>query len=41
MDVTVTNGQYRALAELRYRIRHFTRDGDAAAQRSGWSRSNI
>jgi DNA-binding MarR family transcriptional regulator len=35
MDVTVTNGQYRALAELRYRIRHFTRDGDAAAQRSG------
>jgi DNA-binding MarR family transcriptional regulator len=35
MGVTVTNGQYRALAELRYRIRHFTRDGDAAAQRSG------
>lgn len=35
MVAKVTNGQYRALAELRYRIRHFTRDGDAAAQRSG------
>ena len=35
MVAKVTNGQYRALAELRYRIRHFMRDGDAAARRSG------
>jgi DNA-binding MarR family transcriptional regulator len=31
---TVSDAEYRALAELRYRIRHFIQEGDAAAQRS-------
>jgi DNA-binding MarR family transcriptional regulator len=30
----ISNSEYRALAELRYRIRHFTREGDAAAKRA-------
>jgi DNA-binding MarR family transcriptional regulator len=34
MDRTVSNSEYRALAELRYRIRHFLQEGDAAARRS-------
>ena len=31
----VTVAEYRALAELRYRIRHFLHDGDAVAQAAG------
>ena len=31
----ITTDEYRALAELRYRIRHFLRDGDAVAQAAG------
>jgi DNA-binding MarR family transcriptional regulator len=31
----ITIDNYRALAELRYRIRHFLRDGDAAARAAG------
>jgi len=31
----VTIAEYRALAELRYRIRHFLREGDAAARARG------
>jgi DNA-binding MarR family transcriptional regulator len=34
MKSTITDAAYRALAELRYRIRHFIQQGDAAAQRS-------
>jgi DNA-binding MarR family transcriptional regulator len=34
MKSTVSQAEYRALAELRYRIRHFIQEGDAAAQRS-------
>ena len=34
MKGTVSDAEYRALAELRYRIRHFIQEGDAAAQRS-------
>jgi DNA-binding MarR family transcriptional regulator len=34
MKHTVSDTEYRALAELRYRIRHFIQEGDAAAQRS-------
>jgi DNA-binding MarR family transcriptional regulator len=34
MRITVTTVEYRALAELRYRIRHFLQEGDAAARRS-------
>lgn len=34
MRITVTAVEYRALAELRYRIRHFLQEGDAAARRS-------
>jgi DNA-binding MarR family transcriptional regulator len=30
-----TTEEYRALAELRYRIRHFLREGDAVAQAAG------
>ncbi len=30
----ISDTEYRALAELRYRIRHFIQEGDAAAQRS-------
>ena len=37
MGVTteITTEEYRALAELRYRIRHFLREGDAVAQAAG------
>jgi DNA-binding MarR family transcriptional regulator len=31
----LTTADYQALAELRYRIRHFLRDGDAVARTSG------
>jgi DNA-binding MarR family transcriptional regulator len=31
----ITTDEYRALAELRYRIRHFLREGDAVAQAVG------
>jgi len=31
----ITSDEYRALAELRYRIRHFVREGDVAAQAAG------
>jgi DNA-binding MarR family transcriptional regulator len=34
MKSAITDAEYRALAELRYRIRHFIQGGDAAAQRS-------
>jgi len=34
MRSAVSDTEYRALAELRYRIRHFIQEGDAAAQRS-------
>jgi DNA-binding MarR family transcriptional regulator len=34
MKNTISDAEYRALAELRYRIRHFIQEGDAAAQRS-------
>jgi DNA-binding MarR family transcriptional regulator len=34
MKASISNSEYRALAELRYRIRHFTREGDAAAKRA-------
>ena len=34
MKNAVSDTEYRALAELRYRIRHFIQAGDAAAQRS-------
>jgi DNA-binding MarR family transcriptional regulator len=34
MKTTISDTEYRALAELRYRIRHFIQEGDAAAQRS-------
>src|SRR5256714_2891147 len=33
--INVTTEEYRALAELRYRIRHFLREGDAMAHASG------
>lgn len=35
MTTEVTIAEYRALAELRYRIRHFVREGDAVARASG------
>jgi DNA-binding MarR family transcriptional regulator len=35
MAVEITTAEYRALAELRYRIRHFVREGDAAALATG------
>ena len=35
MTTEVTTDEYRALAELRYRIRHFLREGDAVAQAAG------
>jgi hypothetical protein len=35
MGVEITTDEYRALAELRYRIRHFLREGDAVAQAVG------
>ncbi|HSY30447.1 MAG TPA: MarR family transcriptional regulator [Verrucomicrobiae bacterium] len=34
MTGAISDTEYRALAELRYRIRHFIQEGDAAAQRS-------
>jgi DNA-binding MarR family transcriptional regulator len=34
MKSAISDTEYRALAELRYRIRHFIQEGDAAAQRS-------
>jgi DNA-binding MarR family transcriptional regulator len=35
VSATVTTAEYRALAELRYRIRLFLREGDAQARRTG------
>jgi DNA-binding MarR family transcriptional regulator len=35
MAADITTDEYRALAELRYRIRHFLREGDVVAQASG------
>jgi DNA-binding MarR family transcriptional regulator len=35
MGPEITTDEYRALAELRYRIRHFLREGDAVAQAAG------
>ncbi len=33
MRGSISDAEYRALAELRYRIRHFIQEGDAAARR--------
>src|SRR5712664_1706152 len=35
MTTEITTDEYRALAELRYRIRHFLREGDAVALAAG------
>jgi DNA-binding MarR family transcriptional regulator len=35
MSTEITTDEYRALAELRYRIRHFLREGDIVAQAAG------
>src|SRR5579864_2528133 len=35
MATEITTAEYRALAELRYRIRHFIREGDAMARAAG------
>ena len=35
MKQDVTTAEYRALAELRYRIHHFLQEGDTSARRSG------
>jgi DNA-binding MarR family transcriptional regulator len=35
MGLDITPAEYRALAELRYRIRHFMREGDAKARAVG------
>lgn len=35
MTADITPAEYRALAELRYRIRHFLREGDAKARSVG------
>jgi len=35
MTTEITTDEYRALAELRHRIRHFLREGDAVAQAAG------
>jgi DNA-binding MarR family transcriptional regulator len=35
MTTEITTDEYRALAELRYRIRHFLREGDTVAQAAG------
>jgi DNA-binding MarR family transcriptional regulator len=35
MAMEITSDEYRALAELRYRIRRFVREGDAVAQAAG------
>jgi DNA-binding MarR family transcriptional regulator len=35
MPTKITTADYRALAELRYQIRHFLHDGDVAARQCG------
>ena len=35
MSPRITTEDYRSLSELRYRIRHFLRDGDAVARAAG------
>jgi DNA-binding MarR family transcriptional regulator len=35
MAMEITTAEYRALAELRYLIRHFLREGDASARAAG------
>jgi DNA-binding MarR family transcriptional regulator len=35
MPIKIVTADYRALAELRYRIRHFLHEGDAAARQVG------
>jgi len=35
MSTEITTDEYRAFAELRYRIRHFVREGDMVAQAVG------
>ena len=35
MSTEITTDEYRALAELRFRIRHFVREGDMVAQAVG------
>src|SRR3982074_670909 len=35
MPTDITTDEYRALAELRYRIRHFLHEGDTVAQAAG------
>src|SRR5689334_18701404 len=35
MATEITTDEYRALAELRYRIRHFLREGDTVARSAG------
>jgi DNA-binding MarR family transcriptional regulator len=35
MAMEITSDEYRALAELRYRIRHFVREGDVVVQAAG------
>ena len=35
MTTMISDDEYRALAELRYRIRHFLQEGDAAARQAG------
>jgi DNA-binding MarR family transcriptional regulator len=35
MAMEITTDEYRALAELRYRIRHFLHEGDTVAQAAG------
>jgi DNA-binding MarR family transcriptional regulator len=35
MPTEITTQEYQALAELRYRIRHFLREGDAVAESAG------
>ena len=35
MSAEITTEEFRALAELRYRIRHFLSEGDSAARKAG------
>jgi DNA-binding MarR family transcriptional regulator len=35
MTTVISDDEYRALAELRYRIRHFLQEGDTAAREAG------
>jgi DNA-binding MarR family transcriptional regulator len=35
MTTEITTAEYRALAELRYRIRHFLREGDSVSRAAG------